>query len=148
MFPNKFNLSEGVVFEGTMTIPSRLSGWSGAAGIFIEEEGGTQGTAILNQTVNCADDQIRGLIAIGIIKKQAKDNWDLDDRIATGINVKQGRFRLLLRGSLLEYYINDLLARAYSLPERTYSGRLGLIVADADVHFADLRAWSMELQGA
>jgi hypothetical protein len=31
------------------------------------------------------------------------------------------------------------------LPERNYSGRLGLIVAEADARFEDLRAWSMEL---
>ena len=68
-----------------------------------------------------------------------------DDRVATSINVNHASFRLLLRGSLLEFYINDLLARAYSLPERSYSGRLGLIVAEADARFEDLRAWSMGL---
>jgi hypothetical protein len=52
---------------------------------------------------------------------------------------------LLLRGSLLEFYVNDLLARAYSLSERSYSGRLGLIVAEADARFENLRAWTMAL---
>ena len=146
LFQSKFDFSKGIILEGTMTIPSRLNYWLGAAGIFIEEEGGTQGTAILNQTINSATGQTKGLLCIGVIGKQDMESWDPDDKVNTGINVSKGKFRLLLRDSLLEFYIDDLLARSYSLPERTYSGRLGLVVSEADARFEDLRAWSMELR--
>ncbi len=82
------------------------------------------------------------------MKKQDVETWAPDDRVATGINVNPANFRLLLRGSLLEFYVNDLLARAYSLPERSHSGRLGLVVAEADARFDNLRAWSMDLRDA
>ena len=104
-----------------------------------------QGTAILNQIVNCAGGQMEALLCIGLVKKQDMESWAPDDRVATGININPAKFRLLLRGSLLEFYINELLARAYSLPERSYSGRLGLVVAEADARFDNLHAWSMEL---
>jgi hypothetical protein len=144
MWPSKFVLNQGVVIEGTMTIPPRLNSWKGAAGIFIEEDDGSQGTAILNQTVRSAGGDVV-LLGIGLVKKQDMKTWAPDDRVDTGISAGRAKFRLLLRGSLLEFYVNDLLARAYSLPERNYSGRLGLIVAEADARFEDLRAWSMEL---
>jgi hypothetical protein len=127
-----------------MTIPPRLNSWKGAAGIFIEEGDGTQGTAILNQTVRTSDNEVV-LLGIGLVKKQDMPTWAPDDRVDTGIVAGHATFRLLLRGSLLEFYINNLLARAYSLPERGYSGRLGLIVSEADARFENLRAWSMQL---
>jgi hypothetical protein len=34
MWPSKFELNQGVVIEGTMTIPPRLNSWKGAAGVF------------------------------------------------------------------------------------------------------------------
>ena len=51
-------------------------------------------------------------------------------------------FRLLVRQSLLEFYLNDRLVQCYSLPERS-SGRLGLVVESGHARFEELRAWQM-----
>jgi hypothetical protein len=96
MWPTKFELKEGVVVEGTMTIPPRLNSWKGAAGVFIEEAEGMQGTAILNQIVTCADGQIEALLCIGVVKKQDTESWAPDDRVATGINVNHAKFCAVL----------------------------------------------------
>lgn len=47
------------------------------------------------------------------------------------------RFRLLVQGSLVEFYLDDLLMQCYSLPRRA-DGRVELSSGDA---FGDLRAW-------
>src|ERR1700682_10855 len=44
-------------------------------GIFIEEADGMQGTAILNQIVNCAGGQMEALLCIGLVKKQDMESW-------------------------------------------------------------------------
>jgi hypothetical protein len=52
------------------------------------------------------------------------------------------RFRLLVRHSLIELYLNDVLMNVYSLPTAA-SGRIGLL-HDA-VGISDLQAWTMTL---
>jgi hypothetical protein len=49
------------------------------------------------------------------------------------------RLRLLLKGSLTELYVNDLLMQCYSLPAAA-DGRLGVLGSAA---FSHLRAWTV-----
>ena len=48
------------------------------------------------------------------------------------------RFRLVRKGRITEFYLNDYLMQCYSLPEQG-TGRLGLIGPTND--FRELRAW-------
>jgi len=49
-------------------------------------------------------------------------------------------FRLLLKQSLLEFYLDDILIECSSLPASA-TGRIGLIPAASKDAFKDLRAW-------
>ena len=51
-------------------------------------------------------------------------------------------FRLLLRRSLLEFYLDDMLIQAYSRPMRQ-TGRVGLVFESGRAVFEDLKAWVM-----
>jgi len=51
------------------------------------------------------------------------------------------RFRLLLRHSLLEFYLNDHLVQCYSLPGRA-TGKIGIIHNGNPQSIADLKAWN------
>ncbi|HUT25096.1 MAG TPA: hypothetical protein VM492_12195, partial [Sumerlaeia bacterium] len=50
------------------------------------------------------------------------------------------RFRLLLKGSLLEFYLDDILIECFSLPARA-AGRVGLIRGSDPGAFRSLEAW-------
>jgi len=51
-------------------------------------------------------------------------------------------FRLLLKHSLLEFYLNDILIECYSLPGKT-SGRIGLISGDQPAAVELHKAWQL-----
>jgi hypothetical protein len=50
------------------------------------------------------------------------------------------RFRLLLKDTLIEFYLDDLLIECYSLPQPV-TGRVGLIGGEAEGVFGPVRAW-------
>ena len=49
-------------------------------------------------------------------------------------------FRLLLKGSLLEFYLDDILIECYSLPSPT-TGKIGFINGGENAAFNELTAW-------
>jgi hypothetical protein len=48
-------------------------------------------------------------------------------------------FRLLLRGSLMEFYLDDILIESFALPANA-TGRIGLINAEETID--TLKAWN------
>ena len=54
------------------------------------------------------------------------------------------QIQLLLRGSLLEFYLSDLLVLCYSVAEQT-TGRLGLVFESGRATLENLRAWEINL---
>ena len=52
--------------------------------------------------------------------------------------------RLLIRGSMTELYLNDLLIKCYNLPALA-SHQLGFVVETGSAEFLDLKAWEMNL---
>ena len=65
----------------------------------------------------------------------------------TEIGVEHGKkhfFRLLLRRTMLEFYLDDLLIQCHSLPEKP-TGKIGLIFESGRAIFAELKAWEMNL---
>ena len=49
------------------------------------------------------------------------------------------RFRLLLKGSLMEFYLDDILIESFALPAEA-SGRIGVINSADTVSYTHLRA--------
>jgi hypothetical protein len=50
------------------------------------------------------------------------------------------RFRLLLKGSLIEFYLDDLLMQCYSLPQQA-TGRIGVLRAGDPAAVSGLQGW-------
>ena len=50
------------------------------------------------------------------------------------------RFRLLLKGSLMEFYLDDLLMRSISLPQEA-TGHIGILPAGDPAAVTALKAW-------
>ena len=133
-FANHFDLEQGVVLEGALKVHEPPKRWSGV-GLFVEEEPyQNRGTAILAQT--------RGRTEIGVMTNGI--NFRPDDVTERGIALgKRSVFRLLVRRSLMEFYIDDLLVQCYSLPEAA-TGRLGLVFESGRAVFEDVKAWAMK----
>ena len=145
LLKNSFDIQRGFILEGTMKIGS-INKCCGGIGIFIEEEREKlRGTAIIAQT--------GGITEIGSLKVSfahdqpylALSSFSPDDVIDTGIIAdKDNKFRLLLRRTMLEFYINDLLIQCYSLPEIP-TGRIGIVFESGKVCFKDFKAWEMDI---
>jgi hypothetical protein len=50
-------------------------------------------------------------------------------------------FRLLLKGSLLEFYINDLLEQCYAMPDNA-TGKIGFIHNGNPESVSRVKAWN------
>ena len=53
---------------------------------------------------------------------------------------RPAKFRLLLKGSLLEFYLDDILIECFSLPAES-TGRIGLLKGHAPKSIGNLKAW-------
>ena len=134
LLANHFDLEKGVIVEGTMQVHAPPRRWSGI-GVYVEEDARQErGTALMAQT--------RGWTEIGPLQG-GRQSFVADDALPLGIaDGVNHSFRLLVRQSLLEFYLDDRLVQCYSLPERS-SGRLGLVVESGRAVFEGLRAWKM-----
>lgn len=123
---NTFKVAEGLIFEGTMLLPEAHGG---RRGLYVECVGGG-GAAILFDAAGKAE--------IGPIRPDGtgfKGEEKVNRQMAFA---RPARFRLLVKHSLIECYLDDVLVECYSLP-RGASGRIGLI--GGAKAFAELRAW-------
>ena len=128
----KFDVGPGVVLEGEMTLPSK--GGEEEPGLFIawaEQEG----VAIRVGK--------KGVTRCGTRRTdtgafQQEEEYDREFEFG-----KVARFKLLLRHSLLEFYLDDILIQGYSLPKGDKaSGVVGVMGA-----VQKLQAWQMTLAG-
>ena len=135
LLANHFDFDRGVVLEGHMQVQAPARRWSGI-GLYVEEDARAGlGTALLVET--------RGKTEIGALRDGR--SFLPDDVLQLGIlDGQECPFRLLIRQSLLEFYLNDQLVQAYSLPDRA-TGRLGLVFESGRVVFEGLQAWEMDL---
>jgi hypothetical protein len=137
---NHFDTEEkGVILEGTLEVHDPEKGWS-SIGVYIEEEinmsGLTQGTAVLMET--------RGKTEIGVFRNARSNRFRADDMKDIGISSgKKSLFRMLLRRSLLEIYLDGRLIQCYSIADAT-TGRLGLVWESGRAIFENLKAWEMD----
>ena len=131
-----FDNERGVILEGSIEAFEPSKRWT-SAGVFVEEKiepnGASHGTAILAET--------RGRTEIGILTQGRI--FVADDRIEIGIAAgKKAVFRFLLRSSMFEFYLDDILVQCYSVADNV-TGRLGLAFESGRLVFDNLRAWEM-----
>ncbi len=120
-------VDEGVVLEGTVSLPTRET--AAPAGLYVEC-GKETGTAILIRQA--------GVTHFGPMKADGtgfKGDLRVDRQMAFAT---EARFRLLLKHWLLEFYLDDVLMECYSLPARA-TGRIGLVGGPGGLR--DLKAW-------
>jgi hypothetical protein len=124
-----FRADLGVILEGTLPVPADDS--DARCGLYIEGDQ-AQGTGILLGP--------KGVTEIGAL------SWpDLDFIAEKRVDREwpfglEAHFRLLFRGPLLEFYLDDLLMECYSMPSRA-TGRLGLIQGESPIRLDPWRAW-------
>ena len=133
LLENFFDIQQGVVLEGSMEIHQPPKRWSGI-GVYVEHNAEQQsGTGIMLETRGCME----------LAAMNSKGAFAPIYRAETGIeNGKKHSFRLLIRRTMLEFYLDDMLIQCHSLPEKP-TGRIGLIFESGKAIFEDLRAWEM-----
>jgi hypothetical protein len=129
MWPNAFDVDRGVVLEGTLRPPQAAG--DPPVGLYVECQGDS-GAAI---RVHAGGRAELGLVQPDGSGFQAEKTVDREVAYSN-----PALFRLLLKGSLLEFYLDDVLIECFSLPQRA-TGRLGGLGCDA-VRLLD--AWRCE----
>ena len=123
---NSFDVDRGVILEGMLTVPP--DGQS-KAGIFIEYADGRSIAILVTPD---------GVTEKGYVNDKG---FTMADRIDRGLKIsKTPRFRLLIKHSLLEFYLDDIMMLAHSASS-TAAGKIGLIGQSAPVN-AKLEAWN------
>jgi len=119
MLQTPLDVNKGVILEGSLALPETPD--QPRRGLYIEC-GNDGGAAIL---VNAA-----GAAELGTMRADGsgfKAEKRVDREMAFG---KPAAFRLLLKQSLLEFYLDDVLIECFSLPQNA-TGRVGCIGTDA-----------------
>ena len=115
--PNVLIIGDSISIGYTGVVSSKLAGKANV----IHNLGNAQGTKLGPIQANGEDFQIRELN-----KRGKKQNPKRVDREMTFAN--PAKFRLLLKGSLMEFYLDDILIESFALPANP-TGLIGLINA-------------------
>jgi len=121
-----FEPHETLILEGEMPLPVKNAA---STGLYLQGTGNT-GTAFLVTENGAVDYGSMQMDGAGFEKEGSVDRE---------LSLKNSvRFRLVRKGRLTEFYLNDYLMQCYSLPEQG-TGRIGLIGSAHD--FGKLKAW-------
>ena len=122
---NSFDVKGGTVLEGTLRLPEDKG--APRSGLYIGCVK-NQGAVVLVDHAGVAE--LSSMPADGTVLKikerKKRKNPDLKRVDREMMFTNPARFRLLLKGSLLEFYLDDILIESHALPAET-SGRIGLI---------------------
>jgi len=129
MVETEFDPHRGLVLEGTLQLPAARE--ASPVGLFLAQ-GTNSGTAILVQAGGVTEFGPMQADGTGFKAEQRVDRERDMGPVA--------RFRLLLKGSLIEFYLDDLLMQCYSLPQMA-AGRIGLIQGGQSMSIGNLKAW-------
>lgn len=133
LFPEPFQLERGLVLEGFMKVPRIEDGLS-KLGIYFEVSD-ERGVAMVSNT--------SGTTEIGPVHPESVMDLRPEETIETGLSPgEEHEFRLLMRHSLTEFYIDDRLVQCYSIPEKS-SGTLGFVFGPGKTAIWGLKAWEM-----
>ncbi|MCY2953636.1 MAG: hypothetical protein NTU53_16905, partial [Planctomycetota bacterium] len=129
MLESDYDTRTGLILEGILKLPS--SNDSPPVGLFVAQ-GNDSGTAILVHA--------GGVTELGPMRADGagfKAESRIDREWKFGPTV---RFRLLLKASLIEFYLDDLLMQCYSLPQKA-TGRIGILQPGDPGALTVLKAW-------
>jgi hypothetical protein len=129
MLAGSFDTSAGLILEGTLKLPPAKD--SQPVGLFISQ-GQDAAAAVLVRA--------GGVTEFGPIRPDGT-GFQAEQRVDRewGFGAT-ARFRLLLKGSLLEFYLDDLLMQCFSMVHAA-DGRIGLLSGGDASAFASLKAW-------
>lgn len=130
MLDHALDVEYGIVLEGKLRLPETNE--ASRRGLYVEY-GENSGSAIL---LNAAGRAELGSMQGDGTGFQAEKKVDREMSFA-----QPAGFRLLVRHSLLEFYLDDILIECFSLPERA-TGRIGLLHGGDPDSFTDVKAWS------
>ena len=155
VFDQKFDLNKGIVVEGKINARALLNRMqmnpygdarNNYAGFFIEGKERGTGTGIMLQV---GGPQWRAS-KIGHVSFGTTFNFETQDvtgppsATVTGLDDgKDHTFRLWLRGSQVELYIDDLLMQSFFFS--TGSGRIGFITQEGETTYSDLKVYELNL---
>lgn len=140
-----FDLQKGAILEGTVNASTVNSGCT--AGFVFDE--GNGGSMAIQLDIGAPDQRETH---IGKLRKGTDGTFEFVSEDVTGKycatvtgieNCKEHTFRLLVRLSVFELYIDDLLMQTYIY--KPSGGKVGFLSRNAEVVFSDLKAWSMSL---
>lgn len=126
------DVRRGVVLEGTLRLPESKE--SKPVGLLLDQGKGN-GTAILVRAGGITELGPMNMDGTGFKAEHRVDREWVFNQTA--------RFRLLLKGSLLEFYLDDLLMQCYSLAGDA-TGRVELVLDGRGDTLRDLKAWQCE----
>jgi hypothetical protein len=129
MLQSAFPVRDGLVLEGTLELPAAKD--AAPRGLYVEHGEG-MGTAVLV-----------GAGGVGQIGPMRADGSGFKCEQRADREAKLGptaRFRLLLKQSLLEFYLDDLLMACHGLGQSA-TGRIGLIHGGTGEHVREVKAW-------
>ncbi|MDP6545494.1 MAG: hypothetical protein QGH60_16030 [Phycisphaerae bacterium] len=129
MLDTALDMKTGVILEGTLRLPADKS--APRRGLYIEY-GKDKGSAILIDSAGLAELGPMGADGSGF-RAEKKVNREMTF-------ARPAKFRLLLKGVLLEFYLDDILIECFSLPGAA-TGRIGLIRGSKSDSITDLKAW-------
>jgi hypothetical protein len=132
MLKNRFDVDQGLILEGSF---QRLKGGRFLAvnqGLYVETAPG-RGTALM-------------ILPHGVTQIGAMTAEDKQFRMDSFVNRMERYgtnppFRLLLRNSQLEFYVNDRFIQCYSMPGNA-TGRIGIIHNGGPETIGELKAWN------
>ncbi|MEI6782855.1 MAG: hypothetical protein WCQ21_18260 [Verrucomicrobiota bacterium] len=129
MLGKTFDTRRGLILEGSVVLPASKD--VARVGVYIEHSKDS-GTAVLVDT--------NGATEFGAMRQDGS-NFEVDDRLDREATLPRTcRFRLLLKFSLIEFYLDDQMIQCYSLPGEP-TGRIGFIAGGRPEAFRDLQAW-------
>jgi len=129
MLPTSFDVQLGLVLEGTIALPG--PGDAERRGLFIE--------CAKNSGVGVLLDS-RGVAELGPMQGDGT-GFQVEKRVDREMTWgPSARFRLLLKRSLLEFYLDDILIECFSLPAAA-TGNIGLIPGGRSGIIDNLKAW-------
>ena len=138
MLDQVFDASKGIILEGTLRLPKGEG--EQRSGLYIEC-GNREGAGVLINHFGVAE--------LGSIQANGED-FEIRERNKRGKeqNPKRvdremafanpAKFRLLLQGPLMEFYLDDILIESFALPADA-TGRIGLI--NSAETLGTLKAW-------
>jgi hypothetical protein len=129
MIEHTFDVERGVVIEATVVLPSAND--SARRGFYVEC-GKSSGVAILLDARGAAE-----LGPTGADLTSFKSEKVVNREMAFA---QPARARLLLKHSLIEFYLQDILIECFSLPN-VATGRIGVIRGSDTESIANLKAW-------